>query len=136
MTELIYNVLTAVVVALIGVIVRELIPYLKQKRIEATTQIRKTRWAWTADIIDAAVRAVEQTADVELHGEGKKTLAKQYVKTILRESNLPVDEYQIDKLIEAAVQAMNGSGMNLLVAGDDASIGENTEKHEENGADD
>lgn len=136
MTELIYNVLTAVVVALIGVIVRELIPYLKQKRIEATTQIRKTRWAWTADIIDAAVRAVEQTADVELHGEGKKTLAKQYVKTILRESNLPVDEYQIDKLIEAAVQAMNGSGMNLLVAGDDASIVENTEKHEENGADD
>ena len=125
MTELIYNVLTAVVVALIGVIVRELIPYLKQKRIEATTQIRKTRWAWTADIIEAAVRAVEQTADVELHGEGKKTLAKQYVKTILRESNLPVDEYQIDKLIEAAVQAMNGSGMNLLVAGDDASIGEN-----------
>lgn len=136
MTELIYNVLTAVVVALIGVIVRELIPYLKQKRIEATTQIRKTRWAWTADIIDAAVRAVEQTADVELHGEGKKTLAKQYVKTILRENNLPVDEYQIDKLIEAAVQAMNGSGMNLLVAGDDASIVENTEKHEENGADD
>ena len=136
MTELIYNVLTAVVVALIGVIVRELIPYLKQKRIEATTQIRKTRWAWTADIIDAAVRAVEQTADSELHGKGKKDLAKQYVKTILRESNLPVDEYQIDKLIEAAVQAMNGGGMNMMVAGEGAALGENTEKHEENGADD
>ncbi len=136
MTELIYNVLTAVVVALIGVIVRELIPYLKQKRIEATTQIRKTRWAWTADIIEAAVRAVEQTADVELHGEGKKTLAKQYVKTILRESNLPVDEYQIDKLIEAAVQAMNGGGMNLMVAGEGAALGESTEKQKENVDDD
>ena len=109
MTELIYNVLTAIIVALIGVVVRQLIPFLKQKQVEASTQIRKTRWAWTADIIDAAVRAVEQTADAELHGDDKKDLAKKYIKILLQESKLPVDDYQIDKMIEAAVQAMNSA---------------------------
>lgn len=109
MTELIYNVLTAIIVALIGVVVRQLIPFLKQKQAEASTQIRKTRWAWTADIIDAAVRAVEQTADAELHGDGKKDLAKKYIKIMLQESKLPVDDYQIDKMIEAAVLAMNSA---------------------------
>lgn len=113
MTELIYNVLTAIIVALIGVVVRQLIPFLKQKQVEASTQIRKTRWAWTADIIDAAVRAVEQTADAELHGDGKKDLAKKYIKILLQESKLPVDDYQIDKMIEAAVQAMNADAIKI-----------------------
>lgn len=113
MTELIYNVLTAIIVALIGVVVRQLIPFLKQKQTEVSTQIRKTRWAWTADIIDAAVRAVEQTADAELHGDGKKDLAKKYIKVLLQESKLPVDDYQIDKMIEAAVQAMNADAIKI-----------------------
>ena len=109
MEELIYNVLLAVITGLSGVVTTQLIPYLKAKQTETTAKLRQTKWSWTADIIDAAVRAVEQTADAELHGDGKKDLAKKYIKILLQESKLPVDDYQIDKMIEAAVQAMNSA---------------------------
>ena len=61
MNNMIFNVLMALIVALIGVITKTLLPYLSEKKAEATAKIRQTRWAWAADIIDAVVRAVEQT---------------------------------------------------------------------------
>lgn len=107
MNDIIFNLLTAVVVAIIGAIANELLPYIKKKKVEAEIQIRQTRWAWVADIVDAAVRAVEQTMAGHLHGQEKKDAAKRYVREILDKNGIRLDDGQIDTLIEAAVRAMN-----------------------------
>ena len=111
--EVIFNVLMAVVVAMIGTVAQEVIPYIRKKKAEAETQIRKTRWAWVVDIVDAAVRAVEQTVSSQLHGQDKKNAAKGYIRNLLAQNGLKLDDAQIDTLIEAAVRAMNQEGNGL-----------------------
>lgn len=107
MTNLIYNVLFALIVAVAGIIARELLPYLKKKQAELDATIRRTQWSWAADIVDAVVRAVEQTVSQEIHGEGKKDIALHYIQRILKENGIELTDDQIDALIEAAVHAMN-----------------------------
>lgn len=107
MNNMVFNVLMALIVALIGVITKTLLPYLSAKKEEATAKLRQTRWAWAADIIDAVVRAVEQTVSDEIHGEGKKDIAVKYIETLLAQNGIELSHEQIDALIEAAVQAMN-----------------------------
>lgn len=109
MNNLIFNVLMALVVAICGVIARTLRPYLKAKKEEAMTQIRRTKWAWAADIIDAVVRAVEQTVGEEIHGADKKAVAFEYIKSMFAQSGITLTDDEISKLIEAAVQAMNAA---------------------------
>lgn len=105
--DIVFNVLVAVVVAIIAAVTQELLPYIKKKKVEAEIQIRQTRWAWVVDIVDAAVRAVEQTVTGHLHGQDKKNAAKRYIRDILDKNGIRLDDGQIDTLIEAAVQAMN-----------------------------
>lgn len=113
MSALIFNVLMALVVALAGIVARQLLPYLKEKKEEATEKIRQTRWAWCADIIDAAVRAVEQTVSDEIHGEDKKAEAAKLIGRIFYQAGLHMTEDQIDALIEAAVQSMNANSLEV-----------------------
>lgn len=107
MEKLVYNILFALIVAVAGIIARELLPYIKKKQAELDASIRRTQWAWAADIVDAVVRAVEQTVSEEIHGIGKKDIAVHNIKKILNENGIELSEDQIDALIEAAVQAMN-----------------------------
>lgn len=107
MNTLITNVLTAFIVALIGAITTYAIPFLKAKKDEATAKMRQTKWAWAADIIDAVVRAVEQTVDEGIHGIEKKKLAMKYIEPFLLQNGIALSEEEIDSLIEAAVQALN-----------------------------
>ena len=111
MNDLIFNVLMALVVALVGIITRQLLPYLSEKKDEATEAIRQTRWAWAADIIDAVVRAVEQTVSNEIHGADKKAEAILLIDRLFYQAGLHLTEDQIDALIEAAVQEMNAETM-------------------------
>ena len=113
MNELIFNVLLAVITALVGIVVKQLIPYLKAKQTETTAKLRQTKWSWTADIIDAAVRAVEQTAQGAIHGEDKKKIAMEYTKSVLLKSGISMSDEQISTLIEAAVQAMNAQAITI-----------------------
>lgn len=113
MNELIFNVLLAVITALVGIVVKQLIPYLKAKQTETTAKLRQTKWSWTADIIDAAVRAVEQTAKGAIHGEDKKQAAMAYTKSVLQKSGITMFDEQISTLIEAAVQAMNAQAITI-----------------------
>ena len=115
MNTLIFNILMALVVAIAGIIARRLLPYLREKRDEATEKIRQTRWAWCADIIDAVVRAVEQTVGDEIHGEDKKAEAIMLIDRIFYQAGLRLSEDQIDALIEAAVQAMNAQTIEMEV---------------------
>lgn len=107
MNNLILNVLTCVIVAVIGIITRSLLPYLKAKKEEALAKLRKTKFDWAADIIDAVVRAVEQTVAEDIHGIDKKNLAIKYIAPFLAQNGIVLTEEEIDCLIEAAVQAMN-----------------------------
>lgn len=105
--QLVFNVCCAVIVALIGIVTRTLLPYLKAKKDEATTAIRQTRWAWAADIIDAVVRAVEQTVEDGVHGEAKKEEATRLIMDFFRANHIDLTTEQISILIETAVQQLN-----------------------------
>lgn len=107
MNTLIFNVLLALIVTIAGIVARQLLPYLREKRDEAVEKIRQTRWAWCAEIIDAVVRAVEQTVSDEIHGEDKKNEAFKLIHRIFYQAGLHLSDDQIDALIEAAVQSMN-----------------------------
>ena len=107
MGQIIFNIIAGVIVAIMGVIAKDLLPLLEAKKTETLTSLRKTRWAWAADIIDAAVRAVEQTVSGEIHGEDKKKLAVYYVMPILMKYGITMKTEEVSQLIEAAVQAMN-----------------------------
>lgn len=115
MQQLITNVLIAITVAMIGIITRQLLPYLIQKKEEAIARIRRTRWAWAAEIIEAAVRAVEQTVADGVHGDDKKRIAFEYIKSAFFKSGIELTDAQIDTLIEAAVYAMNEGISELYV---------------------
>ena len=103
LNDLIYNVLMALIVAVAGVIARYLIPYLRTKRAE----FRRTKWGWAADIVDAVVRAVEQTVSDGIHGEAKKQIAVDYIRKLLRQTGVDLTDEQLDALVEAAVQTLN-----------------------------
>ena len=118
MNTMIFNILMALVVALIGIVTRQLLPYLKEKKEEATAKIRQTQWAWCADIIDAVVRAVEQTVSDEIHGDDKKAEAILLIGHIFYQAGLHMSDEQIDALIEAAVQEMNANTITVEGADD------------------
>ena len=113
MENLVFNILMALVVAIAGIVARQLLPYLREKKEEAVERIRQTRWAWAADIIDAVVRAVEQTVSDEIHGEDKKAEAIRLIDRIFYQAGLHLSEDQINALIEAAVQNMNAGTLEI-----------------------
>ena len=105
--ELIFNVLMALVVALIGIVAKTLLPYLKTKKDAAMAELRNSDFWWAADVIDAVVRAVEQTVSTEIHGEEKKAIAVKYITQLLSQAGIELSADQINTLLEAAVQEMN-----------------------------
>ena len=107
MDKLVFNILLALVVAIAGIIAKNVLPFLKAKKEEALAKLRETKFAFAADIIDAVVRAVEQTVSEELHGDDKKNLAIKYIQELLAQNGIAITAEQLDVLIEAAVQAMN-----------------------------
>lgn len=108
-STLVFNVISALVLALIGVITKTLLPYLRAKQEAATTALRQTRWAWAADIVDAVVKAVEQTADEYMHGEVKKDEATRMILGFFRENGIDLTPEQISAMIESAVQELNAN---------------------------
>ena len=126
-STLIYNTLLALIVALIGVVTKTLLPYLKAKKEESMTAIRQTRWAWAADIVDAVVKAVEQTADEYMHGEVKKDAATRMIVDFLRENHIDLTEAQISALIETAVQELNSNTIEVTDYSNTDAIGFNLE---------
>lgn len=107
MNDIIFNLLLAVVVAVVGAVAKELIPYLVEKKNTALLELRRTKWAWVADIVDTVVRAVEQTLSGQLHGEEKKAKARYWISRLLAANGIELGDDQIDALIEAAVQGLN-----------------------------
>ena len=95
LNDLIYNVLMALIVAVAGVIARYLVPYLRTKRAAVSAEFRRTKWGWAADIVDAVVRAVEQTVSDGIHGEAKKQIAVDYIRKLLRQTGVDLTDEQL-----------------------------------------
>ena len=121
--QIVFNVLLALIVAMIGIVTKTLLPYLKAKQAAATTALRQTRWAWAADIVDSVVKAVEQTADEYMHGEVKKDAATRMIVDFFRENHINLTQEQISALIESAVQAMNSNTIEVTDFKDTQAIG-------------
>lgn len=102
-----HDLLMAVIVALIGVIVKELLPYIQKEKERALLELRQTKWAWAAEIVDTVVRAVEQTVSDQLHGEDKKDEAVKWIRKLTYSAGIQLTDDQISAMIEAAVRAMN-----------------------------
>lgn len=122
-STLVFNVISALVLALIGVITKTLLPYLRAKKDEALTALARTKWAWAADIVDAVVRAVEQTTDEYMHGEVKKDAATRLIMDFFHQNGIELTTEQISTLIETAVQELNANIIDITDYKDTQAIG-------------
>ena len=107
----------ALIVAIAGIVAKTLLPFLEEKRAEAEAKLRNTRWAWAVDIIDAVVRAVEQTIDEDIHGEEKKRIAIKYIEKLLNDNGIALTYEEINTLVEAAVNTMNSGFISVETVG-------------------
>lgn len=117
MNNLFFNICMALIVAIAGIVAKTLLPYLEEKRAEAEAKLRNTRWAWAVDIIDAVVRAVEQTVREDIHGEEKKRIAIKYIEKLLNDNGIALTYDEINTLVEAAVNTMNSGFISVETEG-------------------
>lgn len=107
----------ALIVAIAGIVAKTLLPYLEEKRAEVEAKLRNTRWSWAVDIVDAVVRAVEQTVEEDIHGEDKKRIAIKYIEKLLNDNGIALTYDEINTLVEAAVNTMNSGFISVDTVG-------------------
>lgn len=107
----------ALIVAIAGIVAKTLLPYLEEKRAEVEAKLRNTRWSWAVDIVDAVVRAVEQTVEEDIHGEEKKRIAIKYIEKLLNDNGIALTYDEINTLVEAAVNTMNSGFISVETEG-------------------
>lgn len=117
MNNLFFNICMALIVAIAGIVAKTLLPYLEEKRAEVEAKLRNTRWSWAVDIVDAVVRAVEQTVEEDIHGEDKKRIAIKYIEKLLNDNGIALTYDEINTLVEAAVNTMNSGFISVETVG-------------------
>lgn len=95
--DMVLRILEFVILVIVGLVARYLIPYLK-------TKVTTTQQTEILEIVNIAVKAAEQTLN---GGKVKKADVVSFVSKYLDERGIKISEEQLDKLIEAAVFAMN-----------------------------
>lgn len=99
MNDILFNILQAVIIAAVAAVARYLIPFVREK-------LAQSRYAWLLDVVDAAVRGVEQTFGAG-HGTEKKKAALSYLADWLTTHQVQITAAQLNQLVEAAVNTMN-----------------------------
>lgn len=103
-------------------IIRELMPYFigilgvlltylgRKLNIFLNERIDKDQWAMIKDVVQGAVKFVEQVSkiDVELQGELKFNLAKEKALQLLNDKGLTITDVELEILIESFVLEMKG----------------------------
>lgn len=100
MNEILFEVLKAVIIIAIMVVVRYLIPWIKENTDLAKNQM-------LMDIVTAAVQYAEQTITGSGTGAEKKSIVTEFLKEQLMAKNISISDEQLNALIESAVYAMN-----------------------------
>lgn len=96
MNEFLIQIILAVIAVLGALISSVLIPFIKAK----TTNTQQ-------DMIQTLVKLAVQSAEQIFNRTGSGVDKKAYVLSILRAKGLPVDEAQLDIIVEAFVYQMN-----------------------------
>lgn len=102
MNEVLFDLMLGVVIVVVVLITKHLVPYLK-------SQVQETEYSELLDLIEKAVHAVEQTIRESGQGRAKKAEVIKFIHKYLNENNIEISDEQLDKLVEAAVFAMNKS---------------------------
>lgn len=100
MNDLLLQILQLVIMIAIALITRYVIPWLKNN-----TKLAENDFL--LDVANIAVRCSEQLFSDPKTGIDKKSLATEYIKRIVAQSNIKINDEQIDALIESAVYALN-----------------------------
>lgn len=99
MNDILFGILEAVIVAAVAAVARYLIPYIKER-------LSQSKFAWLADVVDYAVRAVEQMFK-DASGAQKKAEVEYTVNKWCNEHHINIRPEQLNHLIEASVNVMN-----------------------------
>ena len=101
MNEIIFEVIKVIVMAAAMVVVRYLVPWLKEKiGADRLAQVEK----WTKYAVEMA-----QQVHWSQPGEDRKAIVTEFLRGILTAKNISISEEQLDVLIEAAVKEMKMS---------------------------
>lgn len=101
MTFEIIRIIISAVFAILGIFIyRVAAPYIDSLTISSDQET-------VLVLIDAAVRAMEQTFKSSGMGKAKKAEAIAFVRAQLGSAGIDISDEQLDKLIEAAVYSMN-----------------------------
>ena len=106
MDQTLFEIIRIIVYALVSIlgilITRQVIPYLKGLSLSEEQKVILT-------VINEAVHAMEQLIKASGQGNVKKAHVVRFVQQYLYDRNIMISEDEIDKLIEAAVYAMNSA---------------------------
>ncbi len=97
--EQIVEIAVLIITALLGIVTRSVMSYLKKKGVIAKIEGNK-------QIAKIVVTAIEQTYK-HLHGDEKLNLAKIELIKISKQKGLKITEKELDLLIESSVKEMN-----------------------------
>jgi hypothetical protein len=97
-TEII-NIAVTVLVALTGLVTKQVVSYLKKKGLIKQIESHKA-------LVEVTVNAVEQTYK-HLHGRDKLQVAKEEALKLAKAKKVKISENEIDLLIESVVGEMN-----------------------------
>lgn len=100
MHEFMMDILVAVIMICGFVLTGTVIPYIKQL-------IKDSEYASVYDAVETAVKAAEQKCKLSGQGRAKKAEVYTFISKWLETKRIYITEDEIDRLIEAAVFAMN-----------------------------
>lgn len=102
MNDVLFEVLKFVIIISIMVIMRYVIPWIKDNTNLARNQ-------FLTDIVTVAVKYAEQTITGKMKGVHKKAIVTEFIRGQLISKNISISDEQLNTLIESAVYALNAS---------------------------
>ena len=98
--DLLFELLKLVLIVCSALISRYLIPYIRR-------ELQNSEYIWVANVVEDAVRYVEQITTEEGAGLKKKTEVVEFVQAQLDKKGIKISQDQLNALIEATVYGMN-----------------------------
>lgn len=112
--DLVWQVLTVILVGMAGLVVDALRQYLKSKAGKELAEKVNQTIAGKEWIIKLVVEGIQQGYE-EMDGEGKLKVAKEEVAKLFQKYGFDVDVEEINRLIEAMYKEMKDKEANLIV---------------------
>lgn len=99
MSEVLFEVLRAVVILSVILLMRYAVPYIRQL-------VENTKYAWLEKWVELSVKSAQQTVFGDKSGPEKKAIVTKFIKELLIKKNITISDEQLETLIESAVYIM------------------------------